>query len=324
MEASGPEHSGDRTSLQVDPLTLDAASEVFLLARRVEGVSRKTLDWYEYILHDVGLWLADRASAPTPPRVDLRALTLQDLWVYVDWLRTTRHVSPATVRGHIVALQVVWKFLHAQRLLPANPAAALKRPELPRSYEHVFAAEQVRRLLAAPDKRTYEGYRDYVMLALLFDTGIRLAELMGLRVVDFDPRMRAIAVTGKRGRARTVPISKMMTRLLVVWLRRRCAVDFEDALWTIRAGTALAREQFRKRFKQYAHAAKIGGVRASPHTLRHTYATQALEGGADLFHVRQVLGHQKLETVEAYIHKTARHLRDAHDRSSPLERLRGN
>jgi len=204
-----------------------------------------------------------------------------------------------------------------------DPTATVARPRLPRALPRPLGIEEVGRLLDAPPPDTSKGLRDRAFLELLYGAGLRVSELVGLDVDDLDLDEGGVRVFGKGGKEREVPIGHYALDALEAYLRRA-----RPALATARSGSALFLNQRGGRLtrqgvsKLLAEAARTAGIRrrTSPHTLRHSFATHLLEGGADVRVVQELLGHASVATTQVYTLVTKEHLLEVYATSHPRAR----
>lgn len=227
-----------------------------------------------------------------------------------------------TVNHHLTVLRAFLRYLLQEEELDVYPPDRIKRfKEDPRQVK-VLSLEEMLRMIAEPDLTKKEGKRDRALLELFFSTGLRLAELRGLNVKDVNLKTREMSIRGKRGKIRVVFLSDAAADALQDYLD--CRLDHIIPLFIrniAKASTAMPPgEQFRLSrisiysiVKKYARAAGIV-IDPSPHTLRHTFATDLLRNGADLRSVQELLGHQDLSTTQIYTHVTNPQLKAVHEK----------
>jgi tyrosine recombinase XerC len=226
--------------------------------------------------------------------------------------------SRATVARRLSALRTFYRFLVREGRVGGNPVAAIRTPRRGRRLPNFLTPEQVRALLESPDPATPKGLRDRAVLEVLYGSGLRVSELVALRVTDLTGG-RELRVMGKGCKERVVLLTAAARAALDVYLERgRPALARSDtrALFVnIRGGPLSVRGA------QYGLAVWIrraaAGLRCSPHTLRHTFATHLLDGGADLRVVQELLGHSNLSTTQVYTHVTRSRLKEVYDRAHP-------
>ncbi|MDD3469435.1 MAG: tyrosine recombinase XerD [Thermoguttaceae bacterium] len=254
----------------------------------------------------------------------IREISVQDLADYAAWLHTL-HFQPATLSRHIVSLKIFLRYLQLEGFLKDNPAELLGSQKLWQRIPAVLTPEMVDRLLIAPnaadDARHWR--RDRAMLELLYATGCRVSELCGLKVVDFHPRERWCQVHGKGDKDRVVPIGRAaITAIKFYFLEERAyAVKHSpmvDPPWLFLSphGLAMRRERVWELIQRYACRVGTPGD-IGPHTLRHSFATHMLAGGADLRQVQEILGHASIATTQKYTHVDLSRLKKVHQKFHP-------
>ncbi len=229
-------------------------------------------------------------------------------------------ISARAQARKLSALRGFYKFLLAERRVTADPTALVTGPRLPRKLPQVLTFPEVEQLLAAPDATTPRGCRDASMIQLLYASGLRVSELVGLKLSDVDLDQSVVSALGKGDKRRMVPFGEIARDSLVRYLRDvrpRWAVRGESVhLFLTERGSGMTRQGFWKLLGRYARSAGITKP-ISPHKLRHSFATHLLERGADLRAVQTMLGHADIATTQVYTHVTAEHLRQSHARFHP-------
>jgi integrase/recombinase XerD len=217
-------------------------------------------------------------------------------------------------------LRGFFRFLVRERAVPEDPTRLVDRPKLANKLPRVLTIDEVERLLAAPDTATDRGACHAAMLHLMYASGLRVSELVGLRTADLDLQRGLVAAFGKGGKRRLVPMGEIAIDHLVRYLRdvrgRVATGADEKALFVSPRGGHYTRASFWRIVRRYAVAAGIVPL-PSPHKLRHSFATHLLRGGADLRAVQAMLGHADLGTTEIYTRVAQDHIRAAHARSHP-------
>lgn len=249
----------------------------------------------------------------------LEALTLGDLEAFVRALMT-EGLSPASTARIVAAVRGLYKFLRLHGHVPANPAEDLRSPKLFKALPKFLPVEAVEALLAAPDPSTPRGLRDKALIELLYATGVRVSELVGLRTADVRVAEGFLRTVGKGRKERIVPIGDEAARWVARYLAegRPRLVKGREAPWLFLnpRGQRLSRVGFWKALKAYGRAAGVPGP-LSPHVLRHSFATHLLDRGADLRAIQAMLGHASLSTTEIYTHVLEARLRAVYDRFHP-------
>jgi integrase/recombinase XerD len=289
---------------------VDAYLDHLRVARRL---SRNSLESYS---RDLVRLLRFAAGLGRP----VTALDLADLEGFVRALMAEGH-SPRSVSRTVSAVRGFYRFLAIDRRMAADPARDLRAPRAWPALPASLPVEEVDRLLAAPDTTTPRGLRDRALLELLYATGLRVSELVGLRTADLNLDAGYLVCSGKGGKERLVPIGSAA----VEWVRRYVAEArprlagarrsprlFVNA----RGGPGLTRVGFWKILKAYGRAAGITRP-LTPHVLRHAFATHLLERGADLRAIQMMLGHADLSTTQIYTHVMEARLRALYERFHP-------
>jgi len=231
-----------------------------------------------------------------------------DLILYVGRLRRSG-LAPATVMRKVSALRGFYRDLVRREVIASDPSANLPTPKLLRRLPGVLSVEDVERLLRQPDVSKPRGLRDRAMLELLYATGLRVSELVGLRRGDLNLDLGVVRCVGKGSKERIVPVGRPAIQAARAYLASRR--DASPALFLGNRGRAMTRISFWRIIRRYARQA---GIRTpiSPHTLRHSFATHMLEGGADLRAIQELLGHANVVTTQIYTHVSADRLREVY------------
>jgi integrase/recombinase XerD len=233
---------------------------------------------------------------------------------------TERKLAPRSQARRLIALRQLFKFLKAERLCPTDPTEDVDLPRYGRKLPEFLTVEEVDRLLAAPDRRTPRGARDAAMLETLYATGLRVSELVKLRLRDVNFDAGYLMAFGKGRKERLVPVGESALVALRSYVEGARNVFSGpralDALFLTHHGRSMTRQGFWKLLGRYAVVAAIR-KRTSPHKLRHSFATHLVERGADLRSVQAMLGHADIGTTEIYTHLSRGHLRALYDRFFP-------
>jgi integrase/recombinase XerD len=241
---------------------------------------------------------------------------------YVIELKNRRYAG-ASVARKVAAVKSFFQFLHAEGSIKTNPTESLESPRVGKTLPRPLTVQQVDELLEQPAKRnTTESLRDQAMLELLYATGLRVTELVSLDLdsISLDKRSPMARCMGKGAKERQVPIHAQALRALVVYLNdgrtRMVKNKSERALFVNRRGERLTRQGFWLILKQYAKDAEIEGP-VTPHSLRHSFATHMLRGGAPLRNVQELLGHANISTTQVYTRITDEHVRRVYEKAHP-------
>lgn len=235
-------------------------------------------------------------------------------------------LAPGTQNRRLAAVKSFFRFLVEHRLVLVDPTEGVRGPRDAQRLPTALSARDLERLLAAPDVETLLGYRDRAILETLYATGIRVGELGALALEDLRLSEGLVVVRhGKGDKERVVPLGKRAGAFLREYLRRvRPALDRErdpaGHVFLTWRGHPFIRSDVDAILRRHAKAAGIEG-RVTPHTLRHTCATDLLRRGADLRHIQEMLGHRKLDTTQRYAHVVREELKRAYQKSHPREKL---
>jgi integrase/recombinase XerD len=296
------------------------AIDSFLNYLRVEkGFSPNTIDAYRNDLHQLASFVEEAAArrGTIPPWA---GFDRQFMLSYLSDLKERRY-APTTVARKVAAIKSFFSFLVAEGLIRDNPTRGVPSPKVGKSLPKPISVSQVRLLLEQPAKlSTLEAKRDRAMLELLYATGMRVSELVSLNLADIDTEGGYVRCFGKGHKERLIPIHSRAAQVLKEYLadgRPHLTHDSEEkALFLNRRGERLTRQGFWQKLKGYAKSAELG-AEVTPHTLRHSFATHMLSGGADLRSVQELLGHANISTTQVYTHLTTDHIRRAYEKSHP-------
>ena len=232
-----------------------------------------------------------------------------------------RGYVPATVARKVAAAKSFFGFMKAEGAIKADPTENMSSPSVGKSLPKPISISQVRSLLDQPARlNTPEAKRDTAMLQLLYASGMRISELVSLDLADVNTGEGFVRCFGKGHKERLVPIHEQAARTVQEYIdetRPRMAHHKEEtALFLNPRGERLTRQGFWQKLKEYAKSAGLD-AQVSPHTLRHSFATHMLSGGADLRAVQELLGHANISTTQVYTHLTSEHVRRTYDKSHP-------
>lgn len=273
--------------------TFPEALRAFIFERQSRGLSLRTIEWYKERLGHFRRWLEAECPDATPQTctADLLRRYLADV--------AESGVSTATVNASMRALKALFGFLVAEEYLDSNPAKRIPQRKETKRLPRVLCEDELALLLAQPDQQTFAGLRDYSLMLLLLDTGVRISEALGLRIADVDWSTGAAIVLGKGRKQRQVCFGTTCRRALWRYLQRRGHVAAEDLVFVTRRGGALTRNHVAHRLREYSRRAGLSQP-ATPHVFRRTCATMMLRSGASPFHVQALLGHTTLEMTRRY------------------------
>jgi integrase/recombinase XerD len=295
-------------------MEIAASISSFLTHVKVEkGLSPNTVSAYRRDLAKFSEFAKKR-------KVSLEAVTRDDLVDFLAGLYRQKLESKSVAR-HLVSLRNFFRFAQVQELIPADPSLNLESPKIRRSLPGYLRLEEVERLLAQADSKTPSGLRDRAMLEVLYSAGLRVSELVGLRVSDLDTKAGCVRCIGKGDKERIVPIGKKALAIVDGYLREARPTLLGKAvgsptLFVNRRGGALSRVGVWKILSAYGRRAGLR-VALTPHMLRHSFATHLLERGADLRSVQLMLGHADISTTQIYTHVVEERLKQIYKAHHP-------
>jgi integrase/recombinase XerD len=280
--------------------------------RTEKGLAHNSLESYRRDLTYFGAYLATNGSS-------VQSVTLATLRMYLDSLRGAG-LSYRSIARHTTTLRGFFGFLVEEGAITANPAELLPSPKIGSSLPKFLDISVVETLTHAPDAATSTGQRDRAMIELLYATGLRVSELISLRLSDVDLSAGIVRVIGKGDKQRLVPVGRAAIALLEEYIRgQRIALlkrRVSPYLFITARGAGMTRQGFWKLLRLHGRAAGLDNP-VSPHVLRHTFATHLLEGGADLRSVQTMLGHADIGTTQIYTHVTRSRLRQTIEQHHP-------
>ncbi len=295
-------------------MEIPTAIPLFLTHVKVEkGLSLNTVAAYQRDLAKFNVFAQKRKLA-------LETISRDDLVDFLSGLYREK-LESRTVARHLVTLRNFFRFAQVQELVTADPSMNLESPKIRRTLPGYLRLEEVERLLAQPDAKTAFGLRDRAMLEVLYSTGLRVSELIGLRVTDMDPKVGSIRCIGKGDKERIVPAGRKALGMVEKYLRDARPKLLgkgaaSQALFVNRQGKSLSRVGVWKILSAYGRRAGLR-VALTPHMLRHSFATHLLERGADLRSVQLMLGHADISTTQIYTHVVEERLKQIYKAHHP-------
>ena len=292
----------------------------FLSMLTVEkGLAKNTIDAYSRDLAGLSSFLIKHKIS------DWRDLDASLIRAYVSWLRVNG-LSAKSIARHVVTLRRLLRFLQTENLLKENPMPTILPAQGQRKLPQTLSSADIQSLLNQPDANDPLGARDQAMFELLYATGLRVSELVGLQIQEVNFQGNYVIVKGKGSKVRAVPfgnyarekLNSFMTEVRPRLLKGKTS----PYIFINRSGKPLSRQGFWKLIRRYALVAGID-KRVTPHTLRHSFATHLLEGGADLRSVQMMLGHADISTTQIYTHVDGARLKKVHQQFHPREKGSG-
>ncbi len=291
----------------------------FIVYLKVEkNASPRTLESYQRDIWQFVDFLADEFKLPgeqvSPEQVDHLSVRK-----YLAELQK-KGLHRSTVARKLASLRSFYRYLSREEIVSGNPMLRISTPKLEKRLPEFLYEDEVRSLMDAPDTTTASGLRDKAILEVLYSSGLRVSELVGLDTGDPDFELEYVRVKGKGARERIVPLGSYAIKALAGYLTggrsQLAGTGVTGALFLNRNGGRLTARSVRNIVDKYVKQVSIQR-RISPHTLRHSFATHLLDGGADLRSVQELLGHIKMSTTQIYTHVTKQKLKSVYEKTHP-------
>lgn len=309
---------------------LDDLFEVFYTGKVAEGRSPRTLEMYRegyrYLIEYMESIGVERTFTAVTPDL-LRSYITWMLHGKKKWqghahkseADMTVGLSPVSINTRMKPLKTMFRYLNEEGITDHDPCARIRKLPEPEKKIRILTVEEMQKLIAAPDRKTYAGFRDLVALHVLIDTFARTGEVLSIKKSHIDFKTGMIWLDEKivkTRRGRSVPVTKRTLRLIKELLKEN--EDFEtDYLFVSNYGEPIRDDRLRDRIKMHAKNAGLN-IRVHPYMFRHTSATLFLENGGDLRHLASILGHSDLRMVERYTHPSDKAIKTQHEAYSPM------
>lgn len=298
-------------------ISLVEATEDFTLMAKVEGYSDKTLELYDYVFTRFIDYLSQEklVTEITPKEIRQYLKSLMD-----DGLKNT------TVAIHFRHLRAFFNWLTDENYLKEPPTAGISEPKTPKKFPRILTKKQIQKLLLAAKQRKgrWSSYRNYAMLVVFIEMGLRLNELINASLNDLDMKNRSLKVHGKGAKDRKVYFGKKTFRTLRQWLKIRDykpEQTWDDTIFISQNGDKLKERNVDHLVTKVQKKAGLENIKVSPHVLRHTSATLAVENGLNAFQLKQQFGWEEIETALRYVHLSDKSLQESYTNSSPMDHL---
>lgn len=292
--------------------------EYLTVLQKQKNYSQNTIRAYENDLNCFAHWLKDQGITSAAAIGDLTLAQLRSFWAK----RRSESLAAQSMRRGQSAMRGLFRFAMRSKIISNNPAELMESPKRKRPLPKAVEENDLNVLLSAPDRETTMGLRDLAILELLYGSGLRVAELTGLKINDLDIEEGSARVTGKGDKERIVPLTPAACRAVKNYLLNRRPSDSEsqhsDVLFVNRLGTPLTTRSVARMINKYVRQQAML-MSITPHQLRHSFATHLLNNGADIRAVQEMLGHTNLSTTQIYARISKERLmqsyRAAHPRS---------
>lgn len=296
---------------------MQSAVQAFLNFLRVErNCSPLTIKSYSDDMEHLREFFSEQFQLePSPQDIDVAQLRS-----YVAYMHECGYAR-ATVARRLACLRSFFRYCNREGICERNPAKPLRTPRAGRKLPHFLTTEEIGQLLDAPAANTNDGLRDRAILETMYSAGLRVAELVGLGLHDLDRGAGVLKVLGKGRRERIAPVGSYALKALSRYLEVRKPDPKQDpkdqsAIFLNRFGRRLTTRSIGRMLEKHLKSACLSS-KTSPHTLRHSFATHLLDGGADLRSVQELLGHKSLTTTQIYTHVSTRRLKEAYEAAHP-------
>lgn len=297
------------------------AKALFLLHCRAKNLSKRTVPWYEEKLAYFERFLQQHY-----PDVDLTALTpalIKD-FICEQQRRDNekvkgRTLSSYTVAGIVRVLKVFFNFLNEEEYLETNPCGKIKVPKIQKKIIKPLSDGEIQKLLSACNPKTFVGFRNYLMLLLFLDAGIRLSELLYLKVGDVDWERYTLRILGKGNKEREVPFGVRVAKSFIKYLKWRGDVSGHDFVFVDTYGQKLKMRNIEKIVKVCGKKAAVENVHC--HRFRHTFALNWVKHGGDIFSLQRILGHSTLDMVKNYVNLAGEDIVKKHRQFGWMDRM---
>lgn len=292
---------------------LESAKSLFLTNRKSRNLSKQTLFWYDLYLTKFIQHIGNR---------ELASLKGYDIEQYLTFRQEQPNTRDVTVRDIYKVLKVFFNFLLEEEYILHNPMKRIKPPKIHQKIMRTFSKQEIQKILDSFDKNEFFGLRDYLIMCCFFSTGMRKAELLGLKLSDINITTDMIKVNGKGSRDRLVPVGRTLRRIILQYLARReeYLVDcYCDYFIVSQRKTRLSHHGMNCLFQRIKKNLGASGERFSPHTWRHTFAKNFLLNGGDVFSLQKILGHSDIVTTKKYIALNDREMKLQHSKFNPLD-----
>jgi site-specific recombinase XerD len=316
----------ERWRTSVEQLTLSDLAQYFEFHNRTEGKSPNTIQWYNEVLARLGRFLGEQGGSLLITDIgepEVRAF-IDHLQHKTKWSGTTyarpEPLSGEGIQNRVRALKAFFNWLHSEGYTDTNRLARLRNFKTERKLKEILTEDEIGAIFATFDVKTAAGARDAGILTLMLDSGLRLSEVVGLRLADADIDAGHLKVMGKGSKERIVPFGAAAQKAL--WRYRhhyRPETSSSDRFFLTIDGMAMTTAALVSLIKRVRTASGVS--RLHPHLCRHTFATRYLINGGDVFSLQQILGHTTLEMVRKYVQLANAHVAVQHRRFSPMDHI---
>ncbi|WP_261800036.1 tyrosine-type recombinase/integrase [Paenibacillus sp. PAMC21692] len=300
-------------------LTFEEAVQLFIRDRKCSNLSSHTLDFYKRELLKLSRTLEKQGLSTEPSKITAGLLKKNVIY----YLLEEEELKASTINCLLRAARALFNFLFNEKLIvdienPFDNVGLLKNNK---AIVNTFTNEQLFKLLQQPNLNTFSGVRDYTMILLLLETGVRVRELCDISIDDIDWDEMSVKINGKGAKERFVYFQEKMRNQLATYIQSRG--EIHHRILFIKRGNLqpIDRRTVHEQIHMYGKKAGITNVRCSPHTMRHTFARLSVQNKANLFALQSILGHSTMNQVLTYVNLFSSEVRDSHKSFSPIENL---
>ncbi len=310
-------------------LDLNHLTENMVLVLQSEGKSPGTTSWYRDNLKRFANYLADQHCSLIVK--DISVADVRDFIRYlqsgvVKWEGRPNQqevpLSASTVHGYVRTIKAFWSWLLREGYIDHNVMTAVRPPKVPSKVIKTFSLEQIRLLLSTPDRSNARGFRQYLIILVLLDTGIRLSEFINLTIQQMDISQSCFRIMGKGNKERIVPFGSQVAKVLIKYMTKYRPEPVTPRVTQVllsEEGYPMKKRELESVITRLGKRAGISGVRCSPHTFRHSFARQFLVNGGNIFALQKLLGHSSLQVVRIYVNLVEGDIAEQHRKYSPVD-----
>ncbi len=305
----------------------------YKLSLEAANRSRKTISWYLDILNDFFSNYLPLQEMAKP----ITELGRKEVESYVRHMQNSKRwpkrlhpekdpvsLSPFTIQGKVRALKAFWGWLYNQGYIETNPMVKYPLPKVPKNVIKTLTIEQIKSFLKAIEKHTSVGARNYCITLLMIDNGMRISEAVAIRTASLDLSKCRVKITGKGQRERIVPFTKITRRELLKYIEHHrnnlCKLD-SPYLFPANDGDHVSIKSIQQAIGRLSKKAGLDGIKCHPHIFRHSFATLFLSKGGQLSTLKDIMGHESMQTTQKYVHFLPEDLQKLHWNYSPVEDL---
>jgi integrase/recombinase XerD len=301
---------------QLKSLSFTQAVKSFLLHKRSLNLSPRTIEFYGEALHHFEITFQKQEA-----KLDLQSMTVRQIKDHYIGYMLDHGLASNTINNRIRACKTFFRFLYEERMVSQPIFDQLRLIAAEKKMIQTLTKEQMLVLLNQPDRKSFTGFRDYTIMMVLLETGIRISECLSLEMTDVYLKEQELIIRmGKGRKARRVPIQKTCINILKQYITERGEID-SKALFVNVDDERIGKRTIQENIQEYGKSAHIEGVRVSPHTFRHTMAKFYIINGGDIFTLQRILGHSTLDMVRHYVELFSTDIQDQHQKYSPVENM---